>query len=128
MATFGGFAPFINAWLIETTGSKLAPSFYLMLAAAVSLVALAAAWCQSTFGTRNPNPLYRTLFNISSVLVTVQAAGLAYRLAGGTVGHVVWPDVATPLGAATLAFFLVNSGSVAAAEPTTAASWPIASP
>jgi MHS family proline/betaine transporter-like MFS transporter len=30
VAIFGGFAPFINAWLIEVTGSKLAPSFYLM--------------------------------------------------------------------------------------------------
>jgi MFS transporter, MHS family, proline/betaine transporter len=43
VATFGGFAPFINAWLIEVTGSKLAPSFYLMLAAAISLAALVAA-------------------------------------------------------------------------------------
>ncbi len=40
---FGGFAPFINAWLIQATGSKLAPSFYLMLAALISLVALRAA-------------------------------------------------------------------------------------
>ena len=37
VAIFGGFAPFINAWLIAVTGSKLAPSFYLMLAAAISL-------------------------------------------------------------------------------------------
>jgi MHS family proline/betaine transporter-like MFS transporter len=43
VAIFGGFAPFINAWMIELTGSKVAPSFYLMLAAAISLVALAAA-------------------------------------------------------------------------------------
>jgi MHS family proline/betaine transporter-like MFS transporter len=43
VAIFGGFAPFFNAWLIEVTGSKLAPSGYLMLAAAVSLAALAAA-------------------------------------------------------------------------------------
>jgi MHS family proline/betaine transporter-like MFS transporter len=43
VATFGGFAPFINAWLIEATGSNLAPSFYLMLAAAISLAALIAA-------------------------------------------------------------------------------------
>jgi MHS family proline/betaine transporter-like MFS transporter len=42
VAIFGGFAPFINAWLIEVTGSNLAPSFYLMLAAAISLVALIA--------------------------------------------------------------------------------------
>ena len=42
VAIFGGFAPFINAWLIEVTGSNLAPSFYLMLAAVISLVALVA--------------------------------------------------------------------------------------
>jgi MHS family proline/betaine transporter-like MFS transporter len=43
VAIFGGFAPFINAWLIDMTGSKLAPSFYLMLAAVISLAALTAA-------------------------------------------------------------------------------------
>jgi MFS transporter, MHS family, proline/betaine transporter len=43
VAIFGGFAPFINAWLIELTGHKTAPSFYLMLAAIVSLAALIAA-------------------------------------------------------------------------------------
>jgi MHS family proline/betaine transporter-like MFS transporter len=43
VALFGGFAPFTNAWLIAATGSKLAPALYLMLAAAISLVALAAA-------------------------------------------------------------------------------------
>jgi MHS family proline/betaine transporter-like MFS transporter len=40
VAVFGGFAPAINAWLIEATGSKLAPGFYLMLAAVISLLAL----------------------------------------------------------------------------------------
>ena len=66
------------------------------------VVAVAGAWCQSTFGTRRPNPLYRTLFNIASLLLAVQAFGLVYRLAGGTVGHVVWPDIATPIGAASI--------------------------
>ncbi|PMS23158.1 MFS transporter [Trinickia dabaoshanensis] len=40
---FGGFGPFIIAWLIRETGQKVAPSFYLMFAALVSLVALSAA-------------------------------------------------------------------------------------
>jgi MFS transporter, MHS family, proline/betaine transporter len=39
-ALFGGFAPFINAWLLAVTGSNLAPSYYLMLAALISLVSL----------------------------------------------------------------------------------------
>lgn len=43
VAVFGGLAPFINASLIELTGSRLAPSYYLMFAAAVTLAALVAA-------------------------------------------------------------------------------------
>jgi len=44
VAVFGGFAPFIISWLIDVTGSNLAPSYYLMFAAAVSLLALGAAY------------------------------------------------------------------------------------
>jgi len=44
VAIFGGFAPFLLAWLIEVPGSHLAPSYYLMFAAAVSLLALGAAY------------------------------------------------------------------------------------
>jgi MFS transporter, MHS family, proline/betaine transporter len=43
VTTFGGFAPFVIAWLIDATGSKVAPSYYLMLAGFVSLAALVAA-------------------------------------------------------------------------------------
>ncbi len=39
---FGGFAPFFAQSLIELTGSKLAPSYYLMATALVSLAALVA--------------------------------------------------------------------------------------
>ncbi|MCA3183600.1 MFS transporter [Cupriavidus sp.] len=38
---FGGFAPLIVTWLIESTHNKLAPAFYVIVAAAISLVALA---------------------------------------------------------------------------------------
>ncbi len=37
---FGGFAPFIVTWLIHTTGDTLAPSYYVLTAAAVSGVSL----------------------------------------------------------------------------------------
>jgi MHS family proline/betaine transporter-like MFS transporter len=40
---FGGFGPFIIAWLIKETGLKVAPSFYMIFAALVSFVALLAA-------------------------------------------------------------------------------------
>jgi MHS family proline/betaine transporter-like MFS transporter len=43
VAIFGGFAPFINTLLIELTGDKLAPSYYLMIAAAITIRALMCA-------------------------------------------------------------------------------------
>ncbi len=43
VALFGGFAPFINTWLIQLTGSNVAPSFYLTFAGIVSLGAMLAA-------------------------------------------------------------------------------------
>lgn len=39
-AVFGGTAPFIATWLIHLSGSKLAPAWYLVAAAAVALVAM----------------------------------------------------------------------------------------
>jgi MFS family permease len=36
---FAGFAPFFVTWLIEATGSPIAPVFYVMFGAAISLVA-----------------------------------------------------------------------------------------
>ncbi|MBY0138132.1 MFS transporter [Paracoccus yeei] len=42
-ALFGGTAPFVATWLISATGSKTAPAWYLVAAAAVALVAMLAA-------------------------------------------------------------------------------------
>ena len=36
VAIFGGFAPFISQWLIDASGSKMAPTVYVMAAAAIS--------------------------------------------------------------------------------------------
>jgi len=47
---FGGFGPFIITWLIGATGSKVAPSFYMIFAAVISLVALMAARRKLGFG------------------------------------------------------------------------------
>jgi MHS family proline/betaine transporter-like MFS transporter len=40
VAIFGGFAPFVAQWLIDVTGSKMAPTVYVMAAAAVSFVVI----------------------------------------------------------------------------------------
>jgi xanthine/uracil permease len=36
---FGGFAQFIVTWLIKTTGSPMAPAYYVMFGVALGLVA-----------------------------------------------------------------------------------------
>ena len=41
VAIFGGFAPFIATWLIATTGTPLAPTYYLIAAALVSAITIA---------------------------------------------------------------------------------------
>jgi len=40
VAIFGGFAPFIATWLIQETGTPLAPTFYLMAAGIISLLTI----------------------------------------------------------------------------------------
>ena len=40
VAVFGGFAPFIATWLIRETGNPLAPAFYVIAAAVITLVIL----------------------------------------------------------------------------------------
>lgn len=39
-AVFGGTAPFIATWLIQLTGNKMAPAWYLLAAAGVALIAM----------------------------------------------------------------------------------------
>ena len=38
---FGGFAPFVATWLIGATGSPISPTYYLIVAAIVSLIVIA---------------------------------------------------------------------------------------
>jgi MHS family proline/betaine transporter-like MFS transporter len=42
-AVFGGTAPFVATWLIQLSGNKMAPAWYLLAAAGVALVAMLAS-------------------------------------------------------------------------------------
>jgi MHS family proline/betaine transporter-like MFS transporter len=46
VAIFGGFAPFIATWLIQSTGSILAPAYYVIAASLVTLVTM--IWVKET--------------------------------------------------------------------------------
>ncbi len=42
-AIFGGTAPFVATWLIQVSGNKLAPAWYLVAAALIAMIAMAAS-------------------------------------------------------------------------------------
>src|SRR5438034_37789 len=50
------------------------------------IVAATSAWSQCTFRMTTKNPVYRTLFSMASLVISVQAAGEVFRLLGGTPG------------------------------------------
>jgi diguanylate cyclase (GGDEF)-like protein/PAS domain S-box-containing protein len=80
------------------------------------LVAAVGALSQSTVRARHRNPLHRTLFNIATLIVAVQASGAAYRWAGGTPAPVeAWPHDLAPVIIAVVAYFVVNTGAIALA-------------
>jgi diguanylate cyclase (GGDEF)-like protein/PAS domain S-box-containing protein len=70
---------------------------------------------QSTVRVVKRNPPYRILFNVGALVVTMQTAGFVYGVLGGSTWRLVWPHDTVPLVAATLSYFLVNSGTIAIA-------------
>jgi diguanylate cyclase (GGDEF)-like protein/putative nucleotidyltransferase with HDIG domain len=81
------------------------------------LVAIASAWSQCTFRMKERNPLYRTMFSMACLAVTVQAAGLAYLWLGGVPGHLGsdLQSLAKPLVGAATTYFVFNTALIAIA-------------
>jgi MHS family proline/betaine transporter-like MFS transporter len=44
VTVFGGFAPLTVTWLIDMTGSKLVPAYYIIAAAVLSIVVVASTY------------------------------------------------------------------------------------
>ncbi len=81
------------------------------------LVAVTSAWSQCTFRMKQKNPVYRTLFSMACLAITVQASGFAYESLGGvpgTLAHDV-PGLAKPLVGAATMYFLFNTCLIAVA-------------
>jgi diguanylate cyclase (GGDEF)-like protein len=81
-----------------------------------TLIAMVAAWSQTTFNTfRAPNPWHRTVFNMAALAVTMAATDVALRLVAGHAGPWNLRADAVALGAAAATYYIVNSGVVAGA-------------
>jgi diguanylate cyclase (GGDEF)-like protein/putative nucleotidyltransferase with HDIG domain len=79
------------------------------------IVATASAFSQCTFRIKERNPIHRTLFSMSCLVITVQAAGLVYQWMGGHPGVIKSVEIAKPLIGAATAYFVFNTFTVASA-------------
>jgi diguanylate cyclase (GGDEF)-like protein/putative nucleotidyltransferase with HDIG domain len=109
---------------LASSGSTMSVSYTVDFAALLllganetMLVAAASAWSQCTLRTESRTPVYRTLFSMASLVLTVKAAGLAYHWLGGTPpGTVVGLfDMAKPLVGAATTYFIFNTAFIATA-------------
>src|SRR5215475_13216523 len=109
---------------LATSGSTMSISYagdfaslLLLGANETILVAATSAWSQCTFRVQSRTPVYRTLFNMASLVLTVKLAGLVYTWLGGAPPDVLiqWTPIAKPLGFAAMAYFLINTALIATA-------------
>ena len=83
------------------------------------LVGSGGVLVQCRFRTRTRQPIVRTAFSMASVVVSVQAAGLAWSLLGGNLDAMNLATTIGPMSAAATVYFFANSGLVAAAVALT---------
>src|SRR5262245_45321676 len=104
------------------SGSNMSVSYVVDIAASIMrgphasmLVSVASAWSQSTLNAKSRNPLYRTLFNIAILIITVQASGHVYEALGGTPHPELSAKIVVPLIGMALTYFFVNTIPIALA-------------
>ena len=101
------------------SGSNMSVSYVVDIASLIlrgphasMIVGAASGWSQTTINAQTPNPVYRTLFNMSILIITVQASGQVYqRLGGGPQTDVI--AIALPLAGMALTYFFVNTMPIA---------------
>ena len=103
------------------SGSNMSVSYVVDIASlilrgphATMIVGAASGWSQTTLNSRTPNPLYRTLFNMAILVLTVQAAGQVYDRLGGLADAGAGTR-RSPLAGMALTYFLVNTIPIAIA-------------
>jgi PAS domain S-box-containing protein len=103
------------------SGSNMSVSYIVDIASlilrgphATMIVGAASGWSQSMLNARSRPAVHRTLFNMSVLVLTVQAAGQVYQRLGGTasgdLGH-----IAVPLAGMAFTYYLLNTIPIAIA-------------
>ena len=108
---------------LTTSGSTMSVSYAVDFASLLligphetMLVAAGSAFSQCHLNSKERNPIHRTLFSVASLVITVQASGLAFHLLGGTTeAAMTLSGLARPLVGAATVYFLLNTGLVATA-------------
>jgi diguanylate cyclase (GGDEF)-like protein/putative nucleotidyltransferase with HDIG domain len=107
---------------LTTSGSTMSVSYAVDFASLLllgphetMLVAAGSALSQCHLNAKDRNPAYRTLFSMASLIITVQGAGLAFRLLGYSGPTTPLSMVARPLVGGATVYFLLNTGLVATA-------------
>jgi diguanylate cyclase (GGDEF)-like protein/putative nucleotidyltransferase with HDIG domain len=109
---------------LATAGSTMSVSYavdfaslLLLGAGPTMLVAAASAWSQCTFRVEKRAPLYRTLFSMASLVLTVKATGLVYAWLGGPPPGQVFElsTIPRPLVGAATVYFIGNTAFIATA-------------
>ena len=103
------------------SGSNMSVSYIVDIASlilrgphATMIVGAASGWSQSMLNARSQPALHRTLFNMSVLVLTVQAAGQMYQRLGGTANGDL-RVIAVPLAGMALTYFFLNTIPIAIA-------------
>ena len=102
-------------------GSNMSVSYVVDIAAlilrgphATMIVGALSGWSQSTLNARGRNPIYRTLFNMACLVLTVQAAGQVFQWLGGTATSDL-RTIIVPAAGMAITYFFANTLPIAIA-------------
>jgi diguanylate cyclase (GGDEF)-like protein/putative nucleotidyltransferase with HDIG domain len=103
-------------------GSTLSVSYAIDFAALLllgpdetAIVAAAGAVSQCHLNVKEKNSLFKTLFSVCSLILTVQGAAYVFVRLGGRFSRMPFEELAAPLVAAATVYFLLNTWLVASA-------------
>ena len=107
---------------LTTSGSTMSVSYAVDFAALLLLgphetvvVAAASAFCQCHLNNKEKNPIYRTLFSMAALVLTVEGAGLALLWLSDPAAATSVSAIARPLVGGATVYFLLNTGLIATA-------------